>query len=346
VSRESATYGIPDNVFHNTRSLDSNHTNLIKYDNASESSYIIVLSRLRWMVRRCVKDGSATGVRSAINHVTGLASSPITKEAMETAKTKQEELDCPDKQVADADAMSRINTPYDPKSLLTKSTTRRHIRIWNNKLLPWITRSMKDIIGSTNTGSIQFTPLAENPSPVVVIVVSKPDLVETSILEEILYSIYYEENQLQFGLKVVMGKISRSSAIPGPYRQYASMGASIGIENNPSRSDYSQTLGGFVIVKDGQRNIKYLGLTCHQIIQEYSTDGRDNIGVVKGRMNGREIKFCQPVIGHAEAYANHCCAAASVRYWSLGRVESSSDYRITGSSQVRRINLNLIFTIS
>ncbi|KAI5785472.1 hypothetical protein FPQ18DRAFT_87842 [Pyronema domesticum] len=58
VTMESATYAIPNEEFHNQISLDSDHSNMVKYDHSSDSGFIIVLTKLKECVHKLQNESS------------------------------------------------------------------------------------------------------------------------------------------------------------------------------------------------------------------------------------------------------------------------------------------------
>ncbi|KAI5788556.1 P-loop containing nucleoside triphosphate hydrolase protein [Pyronema domesticum] len=59
VTRESATYAVPNEEFHNQISLDSDHSNIVKYDQSSDDRFIIVLTKLKEYVHKLQNEFSS-----------------------------------------------------------------------------------------------------------------------------------------------------------------------------------------------------------------------------------------------------------------------------------------------
>ncbi|KAI5785475.1 hypothetical protein FPQ18DRAFT_87903 [Pyronema domesticum] len=61
VTMESATYAVPNKQFHNQIALDSDHSNMVKYDHVSDDRFIIVSTKLKKCVQK-LRNGSSSGV--------------------------------------------------------------------------------------------------------------------------------------------------------------------------------------------------------------------------------------------------------------------------------------------
>jgi hypothetical protein len=59
VTMESATFAVPNEEFHNQIPLDSDHSNIVKYDHPSDDGFIIVLTKLKECVQKLQNESSS-----------------------------------------------------------------------------------------------------------------------------------------------------------------------------------------------------------------------------------------------------------------------------------------------
>jgi hypothetical protein len=206
-------------------------------------------------------------------------------------------------------------------------------------MLPWIQAHMNEIMGVDNTGAILFLPSSKDPRPVIQIVSSNPEQVNSSVLETKLSD--DETFSGLFIIEVSSGAVSQSMnphALRDPYQERPSCGASIGVDKFAEKS---QTFGAYVYLEREGCQGRVYGLTCHHILQDFSVTERNN-GVRDGILGDCEVRLLQPSLGHARFVQRQKSSSLSdssrvlngqlkdceIQVGSFGKVTCSSGYRM------------------
>ncbi|TGZ78851.1 hypothetical protein EX30DRAFT_128624 [Ascodesmis nigricans] len=168
-----------------------------------------------------------------------------------------------------------------------------------NELLPWLLTNFNTILGDQNPGAIDLVQDAERPT--ICITAEDMSLVNRRVLEQ-----RFSVTLRRFQIDVRQGFVGRTNRRNGAeksrwpaanpnFYQWPTCGASIGIDG----TDDVASFGGFLQLRfKGDGDWLLMGLTCHHLLEEQTSQTIPGNGVGDGILHGKSYRVTQPAARH------------------------------------------------